>query len=269
MSFTYLKKALFVSAFFYIGCISVHSATCVIELTKDGSRLSQGVVKQVIDGDTIHLTDGRKVRLLNIDTPEINHDNPSLSEPLAIEARQYLNSLIKAGQKIWLESDHRTHDRFKRQLAHVYDGQKRHLGAALIKKGLAQLLILPPNVAHSQCMMSLEQQARVNKQGIWQSAVYRPLPATKATKQSGFVIVQGQVTRLKKTRRNWWLTLDKSVQVGIPKSALSYFPEAMKQWRLGQTITVRGYVYFSHGALRIKARHPSAFISNLSSSYLN
>ena len=52
-------------------------------------------VRQVVDGDTVRLVDGRSVRLIGINTPEIGRKGRS-SEPYAEAAKRRLQALVKA-----------------------------------------------------------------------------------------------------------------------------------------------------------------------------
>ena len=51
------------------------AGTINTEACSTGNYQEQVTVKQVIDGDTVILTDGRHIRLIGINTPEIRHNN--------------------------------------------------------------------------------------------------------------------------------------------------------------------------------------------------
>ena len=62
------KRQVFLALFL---CLSLDSyAQCLAQ-----GELHRAAVKRVIDGDTLHLTDGRKVRLVGINTPELDHEH--------------------------------------------------------------------------------------------------------------------------------------------------------------------------------------------------
>lgn len=82
----------------------------------------------VLDGDTLRLPDGRRVRLRSVDTPE-------LGRPCAAEARAFTAERI-AGGTLRLVPDEPKHDRYGRLLADVLvDGES--LSEALLAAGLA------------------------------------------------------------------------------------------------------------------------------------
>jgi micrococcal nuclease len=75
-------------------------------------------VTRVIDGDTIRIDDGRKVRLAGVDAPEV--DSPySREEPCGPQSRAYLKALIE-GRKVTVKAGREPYDRYGRTLAMVY-----------------------------------------------------------------------------------------------------------------------------------------------------
>ena len=57
------------------------------------------IVKRIVDGDTLQLTDGRRLRLIGINTPERGKNGPP-SEPLAKQAKQKLQQLVSMRIKL-------------------------------------------------------------------------------------------------------------------------------------------------------------------------
>ena len=78
------------------------------------------------DGDTCYVTyEGKKdkVRLLELDTPEISNPQCEREYMLGIEARDYINHLILNGKKIEFETEN-NRDFFDRILSHIIvDGE--------------------------------------------------------------------------------------------------------------------------------------------------
>ncbi|MCL2839044.1 MAG: BspA family leucine-rich repeat surface protein [Oscillospiraceae bacterium] len=107
--------------------------------------LTEAVVARVIDGDTIVLENGERVRFIGVDAPEVG-------EPGADEATEFVRELI-GGQIIWLEADGNDTDRFGRLRRYVWlriptdtqcEDQIRAymLNALLLENGLADVLII-------------------------------------------------------------------------------------------------------------------------------
>lgn len=129
----------------------------------------QAVVRKAIDGDTVLLRDGRLVRYIGIDTPEVHKRKQGRwvidAAPFGIEA-SHLNQQLVEGQSITLEYDVQTHDRHGRLLAYVYVGGEM-VNALLLETGYAQLLTVPPNVRYVERFRALAAQAREDKRGLW------------------------------------------------------------------------------------------------------
>ena len=127
---------------------------------------------QVVDGDTIRLTDGTVIRYIGVDTPEVRRREGtqwvSAPEPYGLEATE-ANRMLVADRTIRLEYDVETHDRYGRVLAYVYtdDGM---VNAALIEQGYAAPMTIPPNVRHADMLRALGRAARAAKRGLWERA---------------------------------------------------------------------------------------------------
>ena len=78
------------------------------------------------DGDTCYVTyqgNNDKVRLLDLDTPEISHPKCEKEYTHGIEARNYINKYISDGKKIEFETEY-NRDFFDRILAYIIvDGE--------------------------------------------------------------------------------------------------------------------------------------------------
>ena len=93
-------------------------------------------VRRVVDGDTLLLTSGARVRLQGIDTPEtVKPDWPV--EPWGPEASQFTKAFIEsAGNRVRLTFEQERRDDYGRFLAFVWDGD-RLLNEELVQAGLA------------------------------------------------------------------------------------------------------------------------------------
>ena len=134
----------------------------------DQQPLEPGVVvrvERVIDGDTLLLEDGRRVRLLGVDTPETKHPSKPV-EPFGLEASEFTRQQVE-GRDVRLEFDRERQDRYQRILAYVYvDGV--FLNEALIREGYSGVQTQYP---YSQTMkrrfLDVEEEARNQRRGIW------------------------------------------------------------------------------------------------------
>ncbi len=218
----------------------------------------RGVVLQVFDGDTLALSDGRRVRLLGINTPELGSDEHR-PEPLADPARTFLESLAPPGALVMLRLDVERHDRYGRLLAHVFLSDGINVQAELVAAGLAMTLVVPPNEWNHACYDRLEQEARKNRRGIWKLDRFRPVSAERlSAKTRGFRIVTGKIQRIGEGRKNLWLNIAPRVAIRIPKEDLTHFRALPPRSLLARAVEARGYVERRRGELRITVRHPAA-----------
>lgn len=222
-------------------------------------------VARVVDGDTLRLRDGRSVRLIGINTPEIGRKG-KVSEPLAEAARDALQALLGKNATVGLRFDRERQDRYGRLLAHVYLADDRSVEAALLTAGLAAQIVVPPNVGQLDCYRAAENAARRAGKGVWQN-IYRPLPVKDVSRKArGFRIIRGRVTQVGESRRSLWLNFRprpgdgprEGVAVRIAREDLQWFTGEPPQLLRGKTIIVRGWMspYKKQSVMRL--RHPAS-----------
>lgn len=115
-------------------------------------------VKEVVDGDTIVLEDGTKVRYIGLNTPE--RDRPFYEE--ATDA----NRKLVEGREVRLEFDTVEIDRYGRTLAYVFAGET-FVNLELLRQGYANAYTVPPNVKYEELFRKAEQEAREAGRGLW------------------------------------------------------------------------------------------------------
>ena len=137
-------------------------------------------VNRVVDGDTIILENGERVRLIGIDTPEY-HESEKLyrdSERTGMDQRTirelgkrayFFTKNLVEGKHASLEFDVERHDRYDRLLAYVYlkDANRTFVNAEIVKEGYASLMAIPPNVKYADLFLKLLQEARNSRKGLW------------------------------------------------------------------------------------------------------
>jgi micrococcal nuclease len=136
------------------------------------------LVTRVIDGDTLQLESGERLRLIGIDTPEMHESNKLYADSrrtkkdintiklLGRKAYEFTRNLVE-GKRVSLEFDVEKYDRYNRLLAYVYLKDGTFLNAKIIEEGFAQPLTIPPNVKYAQTLLKLYQQARLQQKGLW------------------------------------------------------------------------------------------------------
>jgi micrococcal nuclease len=124
-------------------------------------------IERVVDGDTIVVRGGERVRLIGMDTPEtVDPRRPvqCFGEAASRRAKQ----LLPVGTSVRLVYDVDRYDRYGRTLAYVYrasDGL--FVNASLVQDGYAVVYTVPPNVAHAAEFVALQQEARRAGRGLW------------------------------------------------------------------------------------------------------
>jgi micrococcal nuclease len=125
-------------------------------------------VVHVVDGDTIvvALRSGHTetVRILGADTPE-TVDPRKPVQCYGPEASAYSKAHL-SGRPVRLEFDVERRDRYGRLLAYVLLDGKRYEDD-LLRRGLARLLVIPPNGSHARTMLAEELAARRARRGLW------------------------------------------------------------------------------------------------------
>lgn len=117
-----------------------------------------GTVQRVYDGDTVLISDGRKIRYLGINAPE-------WGQPYSAKSRTLNEHLVK-GSRVRLELDRQERDRYGRTLAYVWkDGTM--VNERLVWEGLAHVWVIPPNLKHYDRLLAAQREARAAKRGMW------------------------------------------------------------------------------------------------------
>ena len=113
---------------------------------------------RVIDGDTIELESGDRVRYIGIDCPETDDEYGTL-------ATEFNRDLVE-GKIVTLEKDVSDTDRYGRILAYVYVGDI-FVNAYIVQEGYAQVSTYPPDVKYADYFLELQQEAREENKGLW------------------------------------------------------------------------------------------------------
>ena len=131
---------------------------------------TDAVVGDVIDGDTITLLQGEHVRYLGIDTPEVRRREGGrwiyAPEDGATEATELNRRLVK-GQRVRLEYDVQSRDKYGRLLAHVWLGDGRLVNEVMLEAGWAKTLSIAPNLRYRDRFRRAETRARKASRGLW------------------------------------------------------------------------------------------------------
>jgi len=236
-----------------LNTLPVHAENvCTTPLTFDETVK----VRHIYDGDTLRLSDGQKVRLIGINTPELARKQKS-AEPFADEAKQTLIAMVKKGQTIQLIYGNDRKDHYGRTLAHTFLTSGQNIQEALISQGLASVITIPPNTKFAACYLAVENIARCNRLGLWKNkSVVKAKQLTG--KHLGFQLIQGTVRNINTNTKGIWLNIDDTLTVGIRPDNRHLFDKKILNSYLNQSITIRGWLNKSKKAtpFYLRVKHP-------------
>ncbi|HON37766.1 MAG: thermonuclease family protein [Desulfomonilia bacterium] len=135
----------------------------LVFMLRCAKQLDAHEVVEVYDGDTIRIDDGRNIRLIGVDAPEV--DSPyTKEEPFGKESREHLRKLL-AGGKVRIEVGPTPVDRYGRTLAYVYAGDVL-VNGRIIQDGWARAEVRFSH-KNKDLFIAYEKEARARKIGMW------------------------------------------------------------------------------------------------------
>lgn len=230
-----MKKASLAGAFF-VSAIWLSGAQAFCPAPKG---LSSVAVQRVVDGDTLRLSDGRSVRMIGLNTPELGRRGRS-DDPFAVAARKRLETLVAdSGGQVGLLTGKQAKDQYGRTLAHVYSASGSNLEAQMLADGLGFQVAVAPNVDLVACQQAAEQSARTAGRGVWRQS---PVLKTEQIQHSGFAVVSGRVSKVQRNRGGIWIELQGSVVLRVAPNLVGQFDSPRLQALKGRQVEARGWV---------------------------
>jgi micrococcal nuclease len=162
---------------FWLVCaiVVIWQAVAVDDPPAEPELLAEGMheVRRVVDGDTLQLESGARVRLQGIDTPETVREGFAV-EAWGPEASQFTKDFVdRADHRVRLTFSLERKDRHDRFLAFVWDGDVM-LNEELVRAGLARARL---DYRYSGVMKrrleKAQNEARGAGRGIWSPAKVR------------------------------------------------------------------------------------------------
>lgn len=178
-----------------LACADVPASDTGTTLQRDARALPSGstltcVVAKLADGDSFTCADGRKVRLLLMDAPELHQ------KPWGLMAKRQLESLAAPGTSLRLELDKNPTDRYGRTLAYAW-ADTLLINEWMVAHGWAVVLAYE-NVRRLDQLQRAEREAQAAKRGLWQSWAFRCRPADYRAHRCGDAPASAQ----RKSRRS-------------------------------------------------------------------
>ncbi len=230
-----LKKASLAGAFF----VSAIWLTGVQAFCPAPAGLASVTVQRVVDGDTLRLSDGRSVRMIGLNTPELGKQGRS-DEPFAVAARKRLQALVDAsGGRVGLLPGKQAKDHYGRTLAHIYSASGANLEAQMLAYGLGFQVAVAPNVDLVACQQAAERSARKAGLGLWRQS---PVLKAEQIQRSGFAVISGRVSKVQRNRGGIWIELQEALVLRVAPNLVGQFDNVRLQALKGKQIEARGWI---------------------------
>lgn len=144
-------------------------------------------VTRVIDGDTIELESGQKVRYIGINTPETTR-----GDCFAEEAKEANRQLVE-GKLVRLEKDVSETDKYGRWLRYV-SVDNTDVNDNLVRMGFAMAASYPPDIHRQEHLNAAQEEARSQLRGLWRSCE-NGVRATPLPSPTGACILKGNISQ--------------------------------------------------------------------------
>lgn len=222
----------------------------------------RGTVRTVLDGDTLYLNNGLKVRLSGIQAPKLSLGREHVKDwPLGHESKAALISLTRS-HEVQLFYGGAQRDRYKRALAQLFtlkaDAPTIWLQEEMLRLGMARVYTWPDTHQDIERLYAAEREARAAKRGIWALPYYalrKPDPDPLAQDVDSFQIVEGLITSAADIRGTVYLNFGANYKtdftIVVPKKARKTFlkhdmdPASLE----GARVRVRGWIELKNGPM--------------------
>ena len=135
-----------------------------------------GKVTRVVDGDTIEIEGGEKVRYTGVDTPE-TVDPRKPVQCFGIEASKKNKELVE-GKTVRLGKDITDRDKYSRLLRYVWVDDL-FVNLELVKQGFANSYSYPPDIKYQKEFLAAEKEAREAERGLWKACTVSVAPTVQ------------------------------------------------------------------------------------------
>lgn len=223
----------------------------------------QGTARSIVDGDTLFLDDGLKVRLSGIQAPKLSLGRDYVTDwPLSHEAKAALSGLV-AGRNLGLYYSGERRDRYERALAQVFTlsasgEQELWVQEEMVRMGMARVYTWPDTHQDSARLYRAEGEARRASRGIWGDdyyAIRKPDPDPLAQDVDSFQLVEGIVTSTAKVGSLTYLNFGANYRTDFTIALDSDGSKRFKAYGLdplsleGARVRVRGWIELKNGPM--------------------
>lgn len=216
-------------------------------------------VSFVLDGDTVILQGGERVRLIGINAPEKEYAHRP-AQPYALEASLALRELVQ-DESIVLVKGRQNTDSYGRTLGYLESADGTDFQEALVARGYAFVVAFPPDIDRLELYLDAERTARAERLGVWNVKQFQPVDLDLGqTLESGFGLFRGRVLSVGSSRKNVRLEFGSDLVATIRhsdwKSYWSQDPDSLE----GKNIELRGWLRKAgennNARYYLRLRHP-------------
>ena len=157
-----------------------------VKLTKttfpkeSASKKNLILVTRVIDGDTIEIEGGKRVRYIGIDTPE-TVDPRKPVQCFGKEASSRNKKLVE-GKKVYLEKDISETDKYGRLLRYIWIDNVL-VNELLVREGYAYSSSYPPDIKYQENFDEAQRLAKKENKGLWSTCSLMGVTLNKSQSQ--------------------------------------------------------------------------------------
>jgi len=162
------KKLLFIFLIFLLFI----TLSCEKSSQTSKDNLLKVKIEKAIDGDTVILEDGEKLRYAGIDTTEL-YTQEGLPQPFAKEAYN-LNKALTEGKTLYLELSLRKRDKYGRLLGELYFENGTSVSEILVREGLAFVCYYEGSAKYYEKYLPLQREAIKKRKGIFSLLEHEP-----------------------------------------------------------------------------------------------
>ncbi len=272
-----MRKRIGINFFYLFIMITIISTVSAVRAEVSGYQLTHEQlllldrvqVQRVIDGDTIVIEGGSKVRFIGLDCPEIAYQG-GRDEYFAREALEYTSRLLE-GNEVFLEYDISQGDDYGRVLAYLYLGDGTFFNLELLREGYARLFTVPPDVRHIELFKKATREAREAGRGLWnwwedfiqgdKGSEIPLIPWQEAKEYIGQeVVVEGKIIDTFDTGEICFLNFNPefrdTLSIVIFKYSLNRFDYNPQEYLLDKVVMIKGRLLEYKGAPEIIVDDP-------------
>ncbi|MCX6813137.1 MAG: thermonuclease family protein [Candidatus Azambacteria bacterium] len=164
----------------------------IIPGNKNSNIVDLVKVVRVVDGDTIEIEGGEKVRYIGIDTPETVDPRKSV-QCFGVEASKKNKEMVE-GKMVRLEKDITDRDKYNRLLRYIWIDDVL-VNLELVNQGFAYSYSYPPDIKYQDQIVKAQQEAKDASRGLWSACPAQTvIPTLQENNPDGSCLIKGNIS---------------------------------------------------------------------------